>query len=305
MSYRFTFADNEIYTATDVNAITKRLVTSGVADSFSDGVAYNVSEFNELGKLLYKSGVVSEDCNTLKVKKISDTEILINPGTAFFDDGAVIEIEAGGEVLSFVSGSRNYVYLKNDLIEKNTCYPVCSVSEPSGNYVLLCEIDEAGKIEDKRIYAKGKLPGYQSYAGNVLRLREYIEMVQDENSSKMCSGTKQFDIGNNSFEYILSYVKVGDNAGNYTYPCLGIYDIANGAYLGFGCNIDKRSDDGSSHYYYEAGNAIEESLYIHRYNGHHAEAKFELENGKLNVTVQSHYTGYTMPNGYYVDLILF
>jgi hypothetical protein len=304
MSYRFTFADNEVYTATDVNAITKRLVTAGIEDAFLDGVAYNVSKFNEAGKVIYTSGAVPEDLMSLKVVRLSDTEILINPGVAFFDDGAVIEIEAGGEVLSYVSGSKNYVYLKNDLIEKNTCYPVCSVTEPSGDYVMLCEIDENGEIKDKRIYAKGKLPGYQSCAGNIMRLREYIEVKQNEGTAQMCSGTKQFDIGNNNFEYILTYVKLGNNAGNHTYPCLGIYDIANNTYLGFGCNIDETSDDGEIHYYYKADSANEESLYIHRYNGHHAEVKFTFNEGKLDVALQSHYTGYTVPKGYYVDLVL-
>ena len=115
MSYKFSFADNMVYSASDINEITKRLVTSGIEDSFTDGVAYNVSRFNEAGKLLYTSGVVPENCFTLKVIKASDTEVLINPGLAFFNDGATIEIEAGGEILPFVSGSKNYVYLKNDL----------------------------------------------------------------------------------------------------------------------------------------------------------------------------------------------
>ncbi|MBQ3181751.1 MAG: hypothetical protein IJB50_03230, partial [Clostridia bacterium] len=140
MSYKFTFADNEVYTATDVNNITKRLVTAGVEDSFSDGVAYNVSKFNEAtGKLLYTSGTVPESCNSLKVEKSSDSEILINPGCAFFKDGAVIEIEAGGETLPYVSGSKNYVYLQNDLTNTNKCYPACSVDLPTGDYVMLAE----------------------------------------------------------------------------------------------------------------------------------------------------------------------
>ena len=107
MSYKFSFADNATYNAADINSITKRLVTGGVGDSFQDGVAYNVSKFNEAGKLLYTSGVVPESCQTLKVTKVSDTEILINPGNAFFNDGAVIEIEAGGETLSYISGKKN------------------------------------------------------------------------------------------------------------------------------------------------------------------------------------------------------
>ena len=164
MSYKFSFADNAIYSATDVNNITKRLVTSGISDSFVDGTAYNVSQFNEAGKLLYTSGTVPESCLSLKVVKYSDTEILINPGVAFFDDGSVIEIEDGGEIMAYVAGAVNYVYLKNDLLASNVAYPYCGTKEPEGDCVLLAEINIYGTITDKRTYAHGKLPGYQSVA---------------------------------------------------------------------------------------------------------------------------------------------
>lgn len=289
MSYKFSFADNEVYSATDVNNITKRLVTSGVEDSFSDGVAYNVSRFNEAGKLLYTAGVVSEDCNTLKVTKANDTEILINPGTAFFNDGAVIEIEAGGEILSFVSGSKNYVYLKNMLLDENRCYPCVSVNEPTGDYVLLAEIDENGEITDKRTYAKGKLPGYQSVAGNVMRIQDSIQVTQESNS-------KTFDIGNNNFEYILAYVERDTN----TLPCLGIYDIANQSYLGFGSYSEDTSFDYTTNKSYLYYKAISDgsSLYVRYYNGESTQIAFSIDNGKLTVTV-------VYGRGCNIDLILF
>ena len=293
MSYKFSFADNEVYSATDVNDITKRLVTGGVADSFSDGVAYNISKFNEAGKLLYTSGVVSENCNTLKVVKVSDDEILINSGYAFFDDGAVIEIGEDGERLPFVLGSKNYVYLKNDLADDNICYPCVSVDEPTDDIVLLAEIDENGQICDKRAYAKGKLPGYQSVGGNVLRIQDYIEVVKD--NAHHYVGSKSFDIGNNNFEYILTYVKHYE----YTLPCLGIYDIANNTYLGFYCSIERDEADGK-HDYYEAAAPSEECLYISSIG---AKATFTLDNGVLNVSVE----GYEDDNveGFNIDLILF
>jgi len=287
MSYKFTFADNEVYTATDVNNITKRLVTAGVEDSFSDGVAYNVSKFNEAtGKLLYTSGTVPESCNSLKVEKSSDSEILINPGYAFFSDGAVIEIDAGGEMLSFVSGSKNYVYLKNDLINTNRCYPVCSVEEPVGDFVLLAEIDENGEITDKRTYAKGKLPGYQSFAGNVLRIQDTIQVTENSNS-------KTFDIGNNNFEYILVYVERDAQ----TLPCLGIYDIKNKTYLGFYCTSEELYGGG----FYKGGNPSEDSLYTRYYNGNSTQVAFSLDESKLTVTVVVP----TEQKGYDVDIILF
>lgn len=232
MSYKYSFSDNEIYSSSDVNEIAKRLVTSGIEDSFTDGVAYNVSKFNEMGKQLYTSGVVPEDCLTLKVNKIADDEILINPGLAFFSDGATIEIEAGGETLKITPGVKNYVYLKNDLADRNICYPCCSVEAPEGDYVALAEIDESGTVSDKRVYAKGKLPGYQSVAGMPLYIKETVELTLL--SGFAANGSAKIDIGNNNFNYILC---PGFNDNGSGYQSLSIYRISDGkimSYFSFG-----------------------------------------------------------------------
>ena len=241
MAYKYSFADNEIYSAEDLNSITKRLVTSGIEDLFEDGTAYNVSQFNEQGKLLYTSGIVPETCMTLKVVPDGEGKVLINPGKAFFDDGAVIEIEAGGETLSYVADTVNYVYLKNDLLNSNVCYPICSTEEPSGDYVLLAEINETGEITDKRTYAKGRLPGYQSVVGNVMRIKKTITFDVEEPVGKL-SDTESFDLGSNNFEYILAYnEKSGAESGTIYHPCLGIYDIAKMQYRSFYENSDGAS----------------------------------------------------------------
>ena len=232
MSYKYSFADNESYSAEDINAITKRLVTSGVSDSFSDGVPYNVSKLNEAGQLLYTAGIVPESCLTLKVERSGEGKVTINPGIAFFEDGSVIEIEAGGEVLSYATGAKNYVYLKNDLLNTNTSYPCCTTDEPIGDYVLLAEIDETGMVSDKRTYAKGKLPGYQSVVGNVMRLKKTISITTETKTSNL-SKSVSFDIGPNNFGYILVYRDFAEAPYNTQYPCLGIYDIANQKYRSF------------------------------------------------------------------------
>ncbi|MBQ3118164.1 MAG: hypothetical protein IJC10_00165 [Clostridia bacterium] len=301
MAYKYSFADNEIYGANDINAITKRLVTSGVEDSFTDGVAYNASRFNDAGKLLYTSGAVPESYLSLKVEDAGDGKILINPGKAFFDDGAVIEIEAGGETLSYVSGSKNYVYLKNDLINTNRCYPCCTVAEPEGDYVLLAEISEYGAITDKRTYAKGKLPGYQSVAENVMRIQGSISVTST--GSGYYTGSRTFDIGNNTFEYILTYVKRADGGvSGQTLPCLGIYDIKESSYLSFYCN----NINNSSGELYNASVCVH-SLYIRDYpNSNYSTAyiTFSMDDGKLTVELNA-YSKYGTPVGFGIDLILF
>lgn len=228
MSYTFSFADNGVYSAADVNKITSRLVTSGVADPFTDGVPYNLSALNDAGTLLYTDGVVPETVNTLKVTKAEEEgTIFIYPGTAFFSDGSVIEIEAGGETLSYTAGAVNYVYLKNDLINTNTSYPVCTTEAPEGSYVMLAEISEAGEITDKRTYARGKLPGYASRVDNVLEIHD---TVTGYTLGTNFTETKTYDIGNNKYRFMLVYDREYVSANG---TALGIYDFAKSSYLSF------------------------------------------------------------------------
>ena len=299
MSYKYSFADNEMYGATDINEITKRLVTAGVEDSFLDGVAYNVSRFNEAGKLLYTSGVVPETCLTLKVVSNGEGKILINQGKAFFDDGAVIEIEAGGEALTYVTGTKNYVYLKNDLLNTNMCYPCCTTDEPTGIYVLLAEINEIGVITDRRKFARGKLPGYQSVAGNVMHLKETIDITV-ENSTSNFYISKSFDIGPNNFEYILAYREQEDGSKT-QWPCLGIYDIKKNGYRSYstiGSSSDVKSD----------AILIQNTMYGAQWNYLKIYATFELDENILKVSLKgTRGSEYLAPgtHSFDIDLILF
>ena len=311
MAYNYSFADNETYSADDLNAITKRLVTSGIEDSFADGVAYNVSSFNEQGRLLYTSGVVPETCLTLKVVSDGEGKVLINPGRAFFDDGAVIEVEAGGESLSYTVGEKHYVYLKNDLLNANTWYPCCTVDMPTGDYVMLAEIDEEGTISDKRVYAKGKLPGYQSVAGNVMRLHKTFNIESNGNYIGM-GESASFDLGPNNFQYILVYTEP-DNGDTTHYPCLGIYDIAKNKYRSFYAYDRKLY---GSDYRYDACSYEKAELVISRgmseWSGTSSlttrcSVFFELENNILNVSFKATANS-TFPertHSFDMDLILF
>ena len=270
MAYKYSFSDNEIYSSSDVNEITKRLVTSGIEDSFTDGVAYNVSKFNEMGKQLYTSGIVPENCLTLKVTKVADDEVLINPGVAFFSDGATIEIEAGGETLKYTPGVKNYVYLKNDLTDRNICYPCCSIEAPEGDYVTLAEIDEGGAISDKRIYAKGKLPGYQSVAGKILYINESAEIELWDRY--VVTTSVSFDIGNNNFNYILCPNFNDDHMGKQS---LAIYRISDGKIMSYFSTSDDEAD------------VINNKVWLF-YNGVRRDtADFSLNGGVLTLKINS------------------
>lgn len=223
MSYKYSFCDNETYGAEDINNITKRLVSSGVSDVFENGTPYNLLALNDINAMLYTKGAVPETINSLKVTSGGDGKILINPGVCFFSDGAVMEIEAGGEELSYEAGVKNYVYLKNDLDENNICYPVCSTIAPEGDFVLLAEITEKGVITDKRTYAKGKLPSYSSNAFYNTKIADRVYVKDKEAESK------SYNIGGNTYKYLLS-VQDGKGQSN---PCISIYDFENGTYMSY------------------------------------------------------------------------
>lgn len=266
MSYKYSFADNESYGAQDVNKMVKRLVSSGVADPFTDGVPYNLSAFNSAGALVYTSGAVPETVYALKVVSAGTGKVLINPGTAFFADGAVIEIEAGGHELEIVSGVKNYVYLKNDLIASNTCYPVCSEEAPAGDFVPLAEISEAGEITDVRTYAKGKLPGYASSALYTMVISDNLNMKNGE------TAVKSYEVGDNSYRFLMAVNFAADS-----HALLGVYDFENGRYLSY---AGLQSGASSS------------TVHLTLYNGYveHAEAAVSLVSGVLTLSIQ-YYNG--------------
>ncbi len=226
MAYTFSFADNETYSAEDINHITKRLVTEGVADFFTDGTPYNLSHFNEAGTLVYTEGVVPETVNTLKVA-VSGKTVTIYPGTAFFSDGATIEIASGGHTLSRTLGAVNYVYLKNDLINSNTCYPAISTEAPSGIYVMLAEIAADGTVTDKRVYARGKLPGYASSAFYPMVIQDTVQIIGGQAESKT------YALGNNAYRFLMAVNGGIGDSDESARACLGLYSFADGRYMSF------------------------------------------------------------------------
>ena len=224
MSYKYSFADNAEYGAEDLNSLVASLVSAGIADPFTDGEAYNASKLNDGVSLIYTEGVVPENVNTLKVTKVSDGVISIAPGLAFFADGSTLRVTET-ETLSYTANEVNYVYLKQALTEQNRNYPACTTEAPTGDFVLLAEIGADGKITDKRMYAKGKVPGYQSNANVSMTHKVSIHAGDEEK----WTGEEQFeiDMGTNNYSKVfLIKHNVSAEKGQ-----MGVYDITAGTYF--------------------------------------------------------------------------
>ena len=236
MSYTFTFMDNATYGASDVNGALALLVTSGIADPFTDGVPYNASKLNEIVHGMALPGVVPETDATCKCTIDTDAKTVhIAPGTAFFNDGSRITFDIEGETLPYTEGVKQYVYLLA-APEENRNYPVCSAAEPSGDYVMLAEISADGTLTDKRTYAKGKVPGYQS---DYNMGKKIVQEAITENFDGIATRTHTISTGLDTIRFAALSTNPGRMAGVYDSTAntdgkmLFLYDRSNGGGLGW------------------------------------------------------------------------
>lgn len=274
MSYEYSFVDNVEYGAEDLNKLVKSLVSSGVSDEFADGVPYNAEKMNDIVKTIYSDGVVPDSVDTLKVSRVSDGKIAIAPGLAFFKDGSTIRITEA-HTLSYTKGVKNYVYLKQNLAEQNRNYPVCSVNEPTGDFVLLAEIGTGGSITDKRIYAKGRVPGYQSNANCSLETKI---MLSVNVSTSGTTGTKSYtvDMGANNYSRVFVLPWHNGNTVEGT-SHIGLYTFADDSYLSMH-SIPNRGN----------GTSKDKLVIASEYSGgfaHPASLSFSLNGSKLNINL--------------------
>ena len=220
MGYTGKYFDNAVYGASDLNESLSRLVTSGVADVFADGVAYNATHLNEVITMNGSAGVVPTTVTELKCSINTEAQtVTIAAGTAFFNNGSSITVDAEGVTLPYADDCVNYVYVVSDLSE-NRCYPMCSTQAPQGDFVMLAEISADGALTDKRTYARGKLPGYQSSFDTNLMYEKTISISRTQRYGAYTPYTEVIHLGlGNNYTKIL-----------YTYDlAMATYDLITGA----------------------------------------------------------------------------
>ena len=137
MAYSYDFKDDVVYGADDINAIRASILTKGV-----------IEESQSSCKVTAEEGIFK-----------------ISKGQAVFNDGCRIEVDDEGVSVDVTAGIKNYIYFYN-----NTLAGVCEVKSgtifPSGDYVLLAEIDENGTVSDKREFAQLKTADVERYAAS-------------------------------------------------------------------------------------------------------------------------------------------
>lgn len=191
MGYKCSFLDNQEYTAQDVNDIFKRVSWGGVMFYDTQDV---ISDLNNAGEQLTSQGVTMEDTNSCRVV-LNDGRYLISKGCCLMHDGSSITFDEDGYEITPVLGQKNYVFIqRNDM--SNSIDIVVSESAGDESSVTLAEIDENGKIYDRRIYAKAKVQlgrekGIRNYTLN------FYTWISDD------SETVTLDLENGDFSYII------------------------------------------------------------------------------------------------------
>lgn len=156
MGYKASFQDNQVISADQLNAIITELGTgASVSDAFVDGQTYHTDDLNRIRQDLVTAGVLSGmACN------VSGNTVKISTGTAVFETGLLLEIDAEGVSLSIPDGGTGYVYLYRSELQQ-TALPVITSEEKENvegqqEYIPLCTV-AGGVLTDMRKWSNAKI----------------------------------------------------------------------------------------------------------------------------------------------------
>lgn len=211
MGYKCAFMDNEVYSADDVNGIISRLTTAGVVLANSENV---LADFNSVTSEITSEGV-EDNLDSCKLM-VADGVYKISEGVCFMNDGSTIVFDAEGYIVTPISNTYCYVYLKRNA-PSNTIDIVVSEVAGEGDFVPIAEINEYGKVFDRRAFsmAKVKMSTEKSLKSYVAELN-----IVDSMSVTVDLGTSNFSkIILNAAYHISSGVKA-------TTPLIAVYHNA-------------------------------------------------------------------------------
>ncbi len=218
MSINYSFFDNQTIGVDDLNKITSRLITDGVAR-----VPSSVSDLNSFVADVAQTGIIPESDESLKVT-LENGVLTVNKGSAIFQNGSVIELTEP-ETRPYLTDRKQYVYLISDMESNRAYLDVFSEEANFENKIILATI-ENNIVTDQRYYSRGRLA---YYASSDVNNNVYIE---EDNIQTKCpkdeDGYFVYSININADMY--KYLQILDkNSFNFTR-----YNIEDGTYLSFG-----------------------------------------------------------------------
>lgn len=153
------FFDNQLIGVDDLNGITQKIVSNGIARAPS-----SVADLNNYLTDVVTSGVVPSSDTALQVSVVNDS-IKIAPGTAFFENGTYVVLENQENIDFPNTFSTAYIYLVSSMNEMRVFATAETTAKTNGNgdyYLLLATINTQKEVTDCRKYAKGKAAYYGS-----------------------------------------------------------------------------------------------------------------------------------------------
>lgn len=200
----YSFMDNAVYGADDINAAFARLTTKGVSLYKDNSGSVTVAqELNHAFANYASRGVEIYNPTACMVIKKSDGSFAVKPGTAIMGNGSMVTVTEE-EVLSVSASGTHYIYF-----DVNTAFNridlVCSEKPPSGSdFVMLASV-ESGKVVDRREFAKTKLA--PSLANLYISKSVSIYTSTHHSDSTMGTEVARVDAGWTGWQYAkISYV---------------------------------------------------------------------------------------------------
>ena len=147
MGFTVNFTDNQNVDSSSVNEIAENISEisgDSAYPAFSDGIVYGISALNSITQVLVTKGV-SSGCDVV----CSGLNVTISKGQAFFADGRRITIDDDGIKLTRPQNEKSYVWLLNDEVT-GIVSAKCTKEEPSGDFIKLAEISQAGTVTPKK-----------------------------------------------------------------------------------------------------------------------------------------------------------
>lgn len=204
---------NEEVTAEVINNVSVDLGSTEFS-YFQDGVPYAVNELNQITADLVSPGVLRTGANGALGCKgiISDDMVYVQAGVIVFESGAKIRITEPVAV-DMIPGTLIYA-----VYDSTTGKASLEVSEttPSGDYVLLAEVDAEGVIADRRSACVAKVHLTADTPNTYTETSVKLEDVSYSNGS-YTNNKIVADMGTNAYSYIRLVGGTRINAAGETY----------------------------------------------------------------------------------------
>lgn len=245
--FSISFMKNQLVNDEDINAIGYNL-SNTVYTTFTNDTLYGVDALNEITAHMMNKGVKRNYKNECALSLV-DTNIHIDSGLAFYENGATITIDDDGIDLTLEdSAETQYVYLFfNDTI--NVGGARCTVEYPSGDFVLLGSITDGVLTQERTFaYLNADAKGTNEVVTLTLEGSAYYPTENGHHWVKYKTGINVAGFTRVCFytpkdEFVFSEVESGSGSATKG-AWVGAFDIPNNSMLYVGYY----------HYYYYGGN---------------------------------------------------